>query len=145
FALAAKEAHGMRLKVQRNPQRALDGFYTGMFAEEELEGLSDASEIRELVSTITFPDTAAVLEALDALAQADMRSLLAAILTRTLIMNGELDRICLPQASRYLNEHIAGSQQIPFKNCGHVPFLSQSIQFNSELLQFARSVCEQGV
>ena len=142
-ALAGNEALGMRLKVQRNTQRALDGFYSRLFAEGELENHSSSSEIKQLLSTITPPDTAAVLDALDALARTDMRPMLAGITIPTLILNGAQDRICLPQASSYLKEKIPEAEQAVFPDCGHAPFLTQSDQFNTELIRFARSVCEQ--
>jgi len=142
-ALAGNEALGMRLKVQRNTQRALDGFYSRLFAEGELENHSSSSEIKQLLSTITPPDTAAVLDALDALARTDMRHLLATITIPTLIVNGALDRICLPQASSYLKEQIPDAEQTVFPRSGHAPFLTQSHQFNAEIIRFARSVCEQ--
>lgn len=141
--LAGNEAGGMRLKVQRNTQRALSGFYSRLFAEGELESHSSASEIKQLLSSITSPDTAAVLDALDALARTDMRHLLATITIPTLIVNGAQDRICLPRASSYLKEHIPGSVQVQFPQCGHAPFLTRSDQFNAEIARFARSICEQ--
>lgn len=142
-ALVATEASGMRLKVQRNTQRALNGFYTRLFTEGELEGHPSASEIKQLLSSITSPDTAAVLDALDALSRTDMRHLLSGITKPTLIVNGAQDRICLPQASSYLKEHIQDAEQTVFPHCGHAPFLTYSHLFNAELIRFARSVCEQ--
>ena len=135
-ALADKEASGMRLKVQRNTRRALDGFYTRLFAEGELESHSRAAEITHLLSSIESPDTAAVLDSLDALTSADMCPLLAAITNPTLIINGEQDRICLPPASQYLKTHIQGAEQKVFPNCGHAPFLTYSDQFNAEIIRF---------
>lgn len=142
-ALADNEASGMRLKVQRNTQRALDGFYSRLFAEGELESHSSSSKIKQLLSSIPSPDTAAVLDALDALARTDMRPMLASITIPTLILNGAQDRICLPQASSYLKEKIPEAEQAVFPDCGHAPFLTQSDQFNTEIIRFARSVCEQ--
>ena len=141
--LACNEANGMRLKVQRNTQRALEGFYSRLFAEGELESHTPASDIRQLLSTIPSPDTAAVLDALEALARTDMRKLLAEIAIPTLVVNGALDRICLPQASRYLKEHIPDAEQTVFPHSGHAPFLTQSHQFNAEILRFTRSVSGQ--
>lgn len=141
--LAGKEAVGMRLKVQRNTQRALDGFYTRLFSEGELENEITTSVIKHLLASIKSPDTAVVLEALDALSKADMRDLLANISVPTLILNGGQDQICLPQASSYLKEHISGALQVVFPQCGHAPFLTHSDQFNAEISRFARSVCEQ--
>jgi pimeloyl-[acyl-carrier protein] methyl ester esterase len=142
YALAVKEAGGMRLKVQRNAQRALDGFYARLFAEGELENHPLSSEISELLSSISPPETGGVLEALDSLAQADMRQFLPLITIPTLILNGSLDRICLPQASQYLKEHISAAEQVVFPDCGHAPFLTQSQIFNAELVRFIRSVYE---
>jgi pimeloyl-[acyl-carrier protein] methyl ester esterase len=142
-ALASKEAGGMRLKVQRSTRRALDGFYSRLFAENELESHSFAAEIKQLLSTIPSPDTDAALDALDALIRTDMRGLLDAIALPTLIVNGAQDRICLPQASCYLKEHIQGAEQTVFPLSGHAPFLTQSHRFNAEITRFARSVCGQ--
>lgn len=142
-ALASNEANGMRLKVQRNTQRALEGFYSRLFAEGELENHSFRAEIKQLLSTIAAPDTDTVLKALDALAQTDMRELLSTITVPTQIINGAQDRICLPQASHYLKEHIPNAYQTVYNGCCHAPFLTQSQQFNAEITSFARSVCEQ--
>lgn len=142
-ALACNEASGMRLKVQRNTQRALEGFYSRLFADGELESNPSAMEIKQLLSAIASPDTDSALEALDALARTDMRELLSTIAIPTLIMNGTLDRICLSQASTYLKEHIPDARQTVFHGCGHAPFLTQSAQFNAEITRFVRSVCEQ--
>jgi len=141
-AVACNEASGMRLKVQRNTQRALEGFYSRLFAEGELESHSSGAEIKQLLSTVAPPDTADVLDSLDALARTDMRRLLTTITVPTLILNGAQDRICLPQASNYLKEHIPGASQAVFRQCGHAPFLTQSHQFNAEITRFARSLCE---
>jgi len=142
YGLASNEANGMKLKVQRNTQRALDGFYTRLFAENELENNLYAAEIKQLLASIPSPETVAVLDALDALARTDMRYLIATISVPTLIINGEHDRICLPQASSYLKEHIPNALQTVFPDSGHAPFLTQSGQFNAEIIRFARSICE---
>ncbi len=138
--LAVQEASGMRLKVQRSLQRALDGFFSRLFVEGELE-TDAAEEIARLLVSITPPETAAVLEALDALVTADMRDLLADIALPTLIINGGQDRICLPSASNYLKEHIPGAEQIVLSCCGHAPFLTHRYQFNSGIMRFIGSVC----
>jgi len=142
-ALARNEVIGMRLKVQRNTQRAVDGFYARLFAAGELENHPSAAEIKQLLSAITPPDTAAVLDALDALAGADMRNLLATISVPTLILNGALDQICLPQASCYLKARIPDSRLTVFSDSGHAPFLTKSDRFNAQIIRFVRRVCEQ--
>jgi pimeloyl-ACP methyl ester esterase len=142
-ALALSEVVGMRLKVQRNTQRAVDGFYARLFAAGELENSFSAAEIKQLFSTMSPPDTAAMLEALDALARTDLCHLLATITAPTLILNGALDQICLPEASYYLKTDIPNARQIIFPECGHALFLTRSEEFNTEIIRFVRSVCEQ--
>lgn len=143
YGLEAKEALGMRLKVQRNVQRALEGFHTRLFSECEVTDDAIALEIQKLLATVPTPETATALAALDTLAITDMRSLLPALSVPTLVVNGAQDRICLPQASDYLKEHIAGAVQSVYPGCGHMPFMTRSTQFNSELIRFTRSICGQ--
>lgn len=140
FGLDVSEAAGMRLKVQRNTQRALDGFISRLFAEGELEGHPRALEIKQLLSEIPSPDSAAVLDALETLTRADMRHVLASIAIPTLILNGTHDRICLPQASTYLKKHIPGAEQTVIPCCGHAPFLTQSKLFNAEIIRFSNGI-----
>ena len=142
YGLSDTEASGMRLKVQRNSERALAGFHSRIFADGEVENHPLSSELTELLASIPAPDTCSILESLDSLVCADMRHLLPGITVPTMILNGSHDRICLPQASAYLKEHIAGAGQFLFHDCGHVPFLTQSELFNAELSRFIRSVDE---
>lgn len=141
--LDASEVRGMRLNVQRNPTRALGRFYSRLFAEGELEQHDLAHEIKQLLSELVSPDRAAVLAALDSLAGADMRNMLAMVSLPTVILNGAQDRICLPEASLYLKTHITGAAQTLFPGCGHAPFLTHSYQFNDIIAGFVRSTCGQ--
>lgn len=141
--LDASEVRGMRLNVQRNPTRALDRFYSRLFAEGELEQHDSVLEIKQLLSQLVSPDTAAVLDALDALAGADMCHLLDTVSLPTVIVNGAQDRICMPEASLYLKTHITGAEQTLFPGCGHAPFLTHRHQFNDIIAGFVRSLCGQ--
>lgn len=145
YGLAESEVNGMRIKLRRNTQRALTDFYTRMFADGELGCHLSASEIMQLLSTVISPDTSALFEALDALDRMDMRDRLTTIRIPTLIINGALDQICLPQASRYLYEHIQGAEHVVFPDCGHAPFMTRRDEFNVEITEFARRVREQNV
>lgn len=142
FGLPRKEAAGMHLKVERNIQRALDGFHGRMFADGEIEDYQQGLQIRELLASVVPPDTAAAVDALDSLAAADMRPLLKDISVPVLVINGDRDLICLPQASDYLAEHIRSSQRKVFAGCGHAIFLTRSEQFNLEIIQYAGRICD---
>ncbi len=132
FGLLATEARGMAAKVQRNIQRALSGFQTLMPAPDE----AMAHGYQELLASIPLPSTAVALQALQALVDEDLRDVLAHIDCPVLIIHGDQDRICLPQASEYMSEKICCSRRIVFPKCGHIPFISQSSQFNGSLVVF---------
>lgn len=142
FGLARKEAAGMHLKVERNIQRALDGFHGRMFADGEIEDQQQALQIKELLDSVVPPDTTAAIDALDSLAGADMRPLLTDISAPVLILNGDRDIICLPQASDYLAKHIKSSCRRVFTGCGHAFFLTRAEQFNNEIIEYAGRVCD---
>ncbi|MDD5284329.1 MAG: alpha/beta fold hydrolase [Desulfuromonadaceae bacterium] len=141
YGLARNEAAGMRIKVGRDALRAVEGFHARMFAEGELEGRESADQIRTILASIVPPDTDSTLAALESLATADMRDLLPGITTPTLVVNGDSDKICLPQASNYLAENIRSAGQKVFVHSGHAPFLTRHEEFNTEILQFAERVC----
>lgn len=143
--LPGKEADGMRLKMQRSMSRALTGFHARLFSEDELEHHPSAVEITQLLEGIPYPDHSSARDALDALIGADMRGLVTTITSPTLVIHGTQDRICLPQASRYLKEHISGAVQAELSGCGHAPFLTQSAIFNAECARFMRSSCNYAV
>lgn len=143
FGLSPAEAAGMRLKVQRNLGRALSGFHARMFAEGEIETSAVGERVADILSTVVAPETPLALEALDALAEADMRPLLAGINLPTLLLHGDRDLICLPQASQYLSEVLKFARRTVFIGCGHAPFLTRPEQFNREIISFAGSIREQ--
>lgn len=136
YGLSQTEAEGMAKKVQRNLRRALDGFFTLMFAPGE----DESEDIQKLLSSVTEPTTDVALQALEALVEADMRDRLALVAIPTLIMHGDCDDICLPKASEFMSMRIPMSRQVIFSGCGHVPFLTQSSAFNDAIKEFRVSM-----
>jgi pimeloyl-[acyl-carrier protein] methyl ester esterase len=136
YGLPRIEVDGMISKVQHSLRRALEGFSARMFASGELDDPSLAAMIRELLSSVPQPTTDVAIQALDALAESDLRDRFALIDLPTLIMNGDCDVICLPQASTFLAQQILSARQIQFTGCGHAPFLTQSTRFNACLEEF---------
>lgn len=144
YGLSRIEVDGMIRKVQRSLPRALEGFTARMFASGELDTPSLAATVRELLSSVPLPTTDAALQALEALLESDLRDRLDLIDLPTLIMNGDRDVICLPQASGFLAQGISGAQRIEFAGCGHAPFLTQSARFNACLDEFRGKVGARG-
>lgn len=142
--LDAVEIAGMEVKVRRNPARALERFVADMFTDGELEDCDRGECIRKLFAVMPVPDRRVAVESLRALGGADMRELLSTIDLPTLIVNGDLDRICLPGASAYMVHRIAASVHVVFKGCGHAPFLSRSNEFNDTIAGFCRRTFAQG-
>lgn len=132
YGLSEMEAAGMATKVRRDIHRALAGFIPRMFAPGE----QDATAIDRILSLVPEPDSVVALQALNDLVGADLRNKLPTIDCPVLIIYGDKDRICLPQASEYLLAHISCSESIQFPGCGHAPFLTQSGQFNDSLKNF---------
>ena len=144
YGLSKIEVDGMARKIQRSLLRALEGFTARMFSAGELDNPSLAVLLRELLSAVPMPDTNVALQALDALVECDLRDRLSLIDLPTLIMNGDSDVICLPQASQFMEQRISGARRIVFAGCGHAPFLTQSARFNVCLDEFRGKVCGRG-
>jgi pimeloyl-[acyl-carrier protein] methyl ester esterase len=136
YGLSLAEVDGMAKKIHRNIRRALDGFLALMM----VPGEDDSGLTQRLLSSVTLPTTEVALQALESLAEADMRDQLAMITIPTLIISGNSDVICLPEASEYMSRHIPGATLVDFTGCGHVPFLMQSSKFNTCLEIFRKSV-----
>jgi pimeloyl-ACP methyl ester esterase len=136
YGLLKSEVDGMIKKVQRSVRRSLEGFTARMFATGELDDPALAALVHELLSAVPVPAADVVLQALDALVETDLRDRLAVIDLPTLIISGDSDVICLPQASEYLEHQISSARRIVFTGCGHAPFITQSIRFNACLETF---------
>jgi pimeloyl-ACP methyl ester esterase len=140
WGLAPVEADGMALKLRRNAARALEGFTARMFAPDELNDPALAALVHDLLAAIPIPESGVALQCLKALVEADMRDLLPAIDRPTLIVNGDRDVICLPEASAFLDQQIASSRRVVIQGCGHAPFLTRSREFDACLMDFSRRV-----
>jgi pimeloyl-ACP methyl ester carboxylesterase len=126
----------MAKKVQRSVRRALDGFRGLMLASGE----ADSEIAHKLLSSAPLPTTNVVLQALAALVETDLRDYLPMIGVPTLIICGDQDVICQPQASEYMSKMIPGSRLVVFTGCGHVPFIMQNKIFNACLEEFRETL-----
>ena len=140
YGLSQMEVEGMARKVQRSLQRARDGFAGRMFSPGELDEPVLSATIHRLLSQVPLPTAAVALQALEVLAEADLRDRLDQLVLPTLILCGDSDVICLPQASDFLARRIPSARQVLFAGCGHAPFLTQSSRFNDCIEEFRRMV-----
>ncbi len=138
--LPAKEAAGMRLKVRRSLERALEGFQRSLFAAGELDDPATAAAVAQVLSAVRLPDKDAALEGLEMLMDEELLDEASQVRCPTLLLHGDQDQTCLPAASAWLAQQISPSKRVLFEGCGHAPFLSRAAAFNQELLAFLSEV-----
>ena len=135
--LPATNVRALAARVRHRPELALRRFFDGMFAPDELtEPERDA--LAAAVLSAPFSKEAA-LDGLEDLLVADQRPRLASVRVPTLLVHGERDPICLPGASAFVAEAIAGARRWVLPGVGHAPQLSRPALV-SELL--ARHLAE---
>lgn len=140
FGLPKADVDGMTRKVRRSLSRALEGFTARMFSAEEAADPLFASLVQDVLSNVPLPDTDSAVQALGVLTDSDQRDRLPYIDLPTLIVNGDSDVICLPEASEYLTLRIPAARLAVFTGCGHAPFLTRSGLFNACLEEFTGMV-----
>nr|WP_281415553.1 alpha/beta fold hydrolase [Pelotalea chapellei] len=142
YGLGLKDVEGMALKVRRSTQRALAGFTALMFTADELREPAVARVTADVLAAVQIPEAEVALQSLDALAETDLSHLLSTLDLPVLVINGDQDRICLPEASTYMAAHIPGSSHTVFSGSGHALFLVRSEKFNTCLENFWRRVSD---
>lgn len=130
----------MRLKIRRNLERTLDGFHRQLFVVGELDDPQLLKAVQAVLAELPLPSTAAALDGLDALMTAEMLREAASVSCPALLLHGDQDPICLPQASAWLAEQIPTSRRLLYPGCGHAPFLSRPERFNHDLRQFVEGL-----
>ena len=98
---------------------------------------TDADNIKDFVYEITQKSPVeSVLNCLQNVGGEDLRGFLEKISLPTLVLCGGEDRVCMPEASRYIHEKIKGSRFHVFPGKGHAPFLTDAEAFNEVLKDF---------
>ena len=67
----------------------------------------------------------------------DYRSTLKDIKVPLMIISGSKDRICFPEASRYMAEQVPGSSLHIIDGAGHMPFFTRAEEVNGLIRDFA--------
>lgn len=140
FGLPEKETRGLSLRLKRSPERTFENFDRMMFTGNELNGHGYPVMEKEILRTIQRPAPDVALRTLEALACADMRTVLSSIRVPVFLIHGDKDSICLPQASRYMTSLISGASLSLLKDTGHAPFLMRQEEFNRLLANFLDTV-----
>jgi len=129
--LPPSEMKGLSLLMRRDPDRALGDFFRRMFAPGELDDGQYQRIVHEIVMAGHKPTPDAARAALAELDQTDLRDILPTIDLPTLLIHGEADTICLPDASRFMAERLPAAALELLPGLGHAPQLSRPTLFNA--------------
>ena len=94
------------------------------------------ASLRDQVFARGEPSREALLGALAALRQADLRAGIAGILQPALVVSGGRDTLALPDAGRWLADHLPNARFVLIEGAGHAPFLSHAEEFGGALDEF---------
>ena len=136
YGLPAGDVKGMRLRLKRDYQKTMGEFFRGMFATGEPDLEQYQRIVHEIVMVGHSPEPEAARQALQTLADADLRCILPRIDLPVLLVHGSQDTICLPTASRYMAERIPLSTLRIIEGSGHAPFMVRPTEFNGILQDF---------
>lgn len=101
----------------------------------------------DLNATVTFstlkarllqypPQPRALQFGLEILRDSDVRAMLPAIATPSMVIAGEHDRIAHPRAAEYTAQQLPHAQLHIIKRAGHAPFISHRAEFMAQLTTF---------
>lgn len=118
---------------------AFAGFCHLLFFNEQVE-----DQIRESLAAIftSLTAQASPTVALNTLAQlyaADFCGVLNEVTVPVLLIAGELDKVCFPAASVYMQERMMNSQLLLMHKTGHMPFYTKADIFNDALEKFIKT------
>jgi pimeloyl-ACP methyl ester carboxylesterase len=81
-------------------------------------------------------DPAAVARFTRSMTAFDVRRRLASLRVPTLVVAAEKDPVTVPEASRFLAEHVPGARLVPLESTRHMGFMERRREFADAVLQF---------
>jgi pimeloyl-[acyl-carrier protein] methyl ester esterase len=112
--------------------------FTGLLTHAEAMDEGTLTELGSLFAAVEKSiDPKQAMADLNWLYQGDYRSTLKDIRVPLMILSGSQDRICFPDASRYMAEQIPGSLLHIIDGAGHMPFFTRAEEVNSLIRDFA--------
>jgi pimeloyl-[acyl-carrier protein] methyl ester esterase len=134
--LPADEIRGMGLRLKRGYERTMGDFFRSMFAEGELSPEMEDRIAREITAYGRLPEPSVARAGLSVLASADLREMLPEIDRPVLLIHGDKDEICPPEAARYLAKRLPKARLLEFAGAGHALPLSRPVEFNAHIREF---------
>lgn len=116
--------YAMLRQLKRRYQQTMGEFFDLQFAGEDLSRKRYREIVDFAVRRGNLPDPGVAIETLQTLRRGNLFGELDGIDCPTLVMHGELDSICPPDAGRALADAIPDARPAMFPGVGHAPFLS---------------------
>ncbi|AXM90128.1 alpha/beta hydrolase [Anoxybacillus ayderensis G10] len=110
----ARVVERMKEQLLRQPEKTIQSFIDMLWGEEEAEPFP-----------YMYRHTPDLLLGLDYLLKTDVRDKLSSIRVPLLLIHGECDRICPPQAAQYIYERTNDCTFMLMPNVGHAPHVTQ--------------------
>ncbi len=126
-------------RMQSDFQGTLDWFYKFCFSSNE-RSRNEFGEVIKLLGDIITPlDKEMLLAGLTLLMNIDSGDALKDICAPVLIIQGGQDKICLPEAGKFLAKAIKGARIEVLETAGHAPFLTDPQNVNALIEDFIRN------
>jgi pimeloyl-[acyl-carrier protein] methyl ester esterase len=137
--------HGMRPAIAQRLYRDLQKDFikawknfTGLLTHAEAIDEGTSAKLQHLFAGVEEGiEPKQALDDLNWLYQGDYRSALKYIKVPLMIISGSQDRICFPDASRYIAGQVPGSSLHIIDGAGHMPFFTRAEEVNSLIRGFA--------
>ncbi len=134
--LPATQLRALVRDLRRNYLKTMGDFFALQFSGENLPKERYQEIQRFAVRAGRLPEPDIALAGLETLGEEDLRGLLPQLQLPTLVVHGELDRIVLPEAGRFLAATLPQARLELWPEVGHAPFISDPLRFCSLLRSF---------
>ena len=115
----------------------LNRFFT-LQISGDVNTISLLRQLRKIIFREGVPDQDGLQIGMKILLTTDLRRSIKNISQPVTLLHGDRDVIVHPNAARWLHEHLQDSKLIMLPDCGHIPFLSHTDQFLSNIFQATR-------
>lgn len=138
FGLEEKDINKLRGFISSDYPNILLVFIRWLFTKQE-RGQGDFRQAWDLVAKReSWPKKEAMSDFLHFIVTEDVSEDLSNVNISTLIISGTNDPICPVESIDYLGSQLKSSKVELFRDCGHLPFLTQSQRFNRLTKEFLR-------
>jgi len=136
FGVSRAIVQKIHKRMQKDFEGTLEWFYKFCFSLNE-HSRNEFSHIMKLVGDFIEPfEKEALLKGLEFLMDFDVRYTLDKISVPTLLIHGGEDRVCPPEATKFLASRIKNVKVEIFPKAGHAPFLTEPDKVNKLIEDF---------